>query len=115
MGLVGGKTNVYCGEPADGSVMVVKFKPTYSGLQEAERLHKLFADNKHGKAEWQNTSSVRLSNSSNAKQDLERDEANCPYGYLGNAEDYDLLDLRTKKHFGVKSKKQIKAIANASL
>ncbi|KAL6199765.1 hypothetical protein ACLB2K_029548 [Fragaria x ananassa] len=115
MGLVGGKTNVYCGEPADGSVMVVKFKPTYSGLQEAERLHKLFADNKHGKAEWRNTSSVRLSNSSDAKQDLERDEGNCPYGYLGNADDYDLLDLRTKKHFGVKSKKQIKAIANASL
>ncbi|XP_040375598.1 uncharacterized protein LOC112201983 isoform X2 [Rosa chinensis] len=114
IGFVGKKT-MYCGKPADGSVMVVKFQPTFSGLQEAERLHKLFADNKHGKAEWRYINSVGLSNSSNGKQDLEADEANCLYGYLGNADDWDELDLGTKKHFGVKSKKQIKAIANASL
>lgn len=103
------------GKPANQSILVVTFNATFSGLQEAERLHKLFAENKHGRVEFQKISSAGLRNSSNGKQELLADEANCLYGYLGIAEDLDKLETETKKRCVVKSKREIQAIACTSL
>lgn len=103
------------GKPANQSILVVTFNATFSGLREAERLHKLFAENKHGRVEFQKISSAGLKNSSNGNQDSLADEANCLYGYLGIAEDLDKLETETKKWCVVKSKREIQAIACTSL
>ncbi|ONI01094.1 hypothetical protein PRUPE_6G121100 [Prunus persica] len=115
IGFGGGKTKVCRGKPANQSILVVTFNATFSGLREAERLHKLFAENKHGRVEFHKISSAGLRNSSNGKQELLADEANCLYGYLGIAEDLDKLETETKKRCVVKSKREIQAIACNSL
>ncbi|KAK9280497.1 hypothetical protein L1049_014189 [Liquidambar formosana] len=116
MGFGGGKTKVCRGKAANQSIMVVKFNGTLSGLQEAEKLHKFYAENKHGRAEFQEISSDsgngRSKESRNAIVDKAEDVL---YGYLGIAGDLDKLDFETKKRSVVKSKKKIQAIADAPL
>lgn len=108
-----GKAKVCRGKPANYSILVVTFNATFSGFREAERLHKLFAENKHGRAEFQQITSASLSNSSSeGKQNSLEDQENCLYGYVGLAEDFDKLESETKKRCRVKSKKEIQATAN---
>lgn len=95
------------GKPVNQSIMVVIFHGTFSGLQEAERLHKLYAENKHGRAEFQ----LVNCNSGETHHKL----VDVIYGYLGIASDLDKLDIKTKSHSIVKSKKEIYAIADAHL
>jgi hypothetical protein len=52
-GIVGGKIKVCLGKPADQSVMLVKFLGTFTGLGNAEKLHKYFAEKKHGREEFE--------------------------------------------------------------
>ncbi|KAK5818458.1 uncharacterized protein LOC108483914 [Gossypium arboreum] len=102
-----GISKVCHGKPVNQSIMVVIFHGTFSGLQEAERLHKLYAENKHGRAEFQRVNC----NSGETQHKLE----DVLYGYLGIAGDLDKLDIKTKSHSIVKSKKGIYAIADAHL
>ncbi|KAH1130636.1 hypothetical protein J1N35_002014 [Gossypium stocksii] len=102
-----GISKVCRGKPVNQSIMVVIFHGTFSGLQEAERLHKLYAENKHGRAEFQRVNCK----SGGTKHKLE----DVLYGYLGIASDLDKLDIKTKSHSIVKSKKGIYAIADAHL
>ncbi|CAN6559987.1 unnamed protein product [Malus baccata var. baccata] len=112
IGFGGGKAKVCRGKPANYSILVVTFNATFSGFREAERLHKLFAENKHGRAEFQQITSASLSNSSSeGKQNSLEDQENCLYGYVGLAEDFDKLESDTKKRCRVKSKKEIQATA----
>lgn len=112
----GGKATICRGKPANQSIMVAKFNSTFSGLQEAERLHNFYAETKRGRAELQPTQS---SNSSSCNRETRNEFANkvefVLFGYLGLAEDLDKLDFETKKRCFVKSKKEIQDIANAPL
>ncbi|GMI89002.1 hypothetical protein HRI_002569500 [Hibiscus trionum] len=90
------------GKPANQSIMVVIFHGTFSGLREAERLHHLYAENKHGRAEFLRGETQKAS--LNKVKDV-------LYGYLGIAGDLDKLDFETKSHSVVKSKKEIYGIA----
>uniref|UniRef100_A0A5B7BIG5 XS domain-containing protein n=1 Tax=Davidia involucrata TaxID=16924 RepID=A0A5B7BIG5_DAVIN len=112
----GEKTKVCRGKPANQSIMVVKFNSTFSGLQEAERLHKFYTENKRGRAEFQqvNQNSSGSSSDETRKASSEKVE-NVLYGYLGIAEDLDKLDFETKKWCLVKSKKEIQEIADTPL
>ncbi|KAF8403236.1 hypothetical protein HHK36_011337 [Tetracentron sinense] len=112
-GFGGGKAKVCRGKPADQSIMVVKFLGTFSGLQEAERLHKYYAENKRGRVEFQQITSNSGSGEAGRMQadNLEL----VLYGHMGIAEDLDKLDFETKKRCVVKSKKDIQDIADAPL
>lgn len=100
------------GKPANHSILVVKFMPTFSGLQEAERLHKYYVENKRGRKEFQQMAS---DDSKVGEASVGKVEELLLYGYMGIAEDLDKLDFGTKKRSLVKSMKEIKAIADASL
>ncbi|KAJ4970807.1 hypothetical protein NE237_003906 [Protea cynaroides] len=108
MGFGVGKAKVCHGRPANQSVMVVKFGPTFSGLQDAERLHKYYSENKRGRVEFQQ---INANSGSVQGDEVER----VLYGYLGIAEDLYKLDFGTKGRALVKSKKDIQAIADAPL
>lgn len=109
----GERTKVCRGRPANQSIMVVKFNSTLSGLQAAERLHKFYAETKHGKAEFQriNTCSSSCTGEAPKAASAEKVE-HVLYGYLGIAEDLEKLDFETKKRCVVKSKKAIQRIAD---
>lgn len=104
------------GKPANQSIMVVTFGAMFSGLQEAERLHKNFADKSHGRDEFHE---INSSHRIDSHGDLHKAGANkmesVLYGYLGLAEDFEKLDFETKKRSVVKSKKEIQAIVDATL
>ncbi|XVF19758.1 hypothetical protein REPUB_Repub11eG0138400 [Reevesia pubescens] len=111
MGFYRGISKVCRGKPANQSIMIVIFHGTFSGLQEAERLHKLYAENKHGRAEFQQ---VNCSSRETWKASPDKVE-DVLYGYLAIAGDLDKLDFETKSRSVVKSKKEIYAIADAFL
>ncbi|XP_038705419.1 uncharacterized protein LOC120001255 isoform X2 [Tripterygium wilfordii] len=117
MGFGKGMTKVCRGRVANQSIMVVCFHGTFSGLREAEMVHKFFADNKRGRVEFQrgghsccNTSSSGQTPSLKAKK-----VQSVLYGYVGISTDLDKLDSETKKRCVVRSKKDIQAIVDASL
>ncbi|KAI3734637.1 hypothetical protein L6452_14111 [Arctium lappa] len=110
-GLSGGKVRV--GKPSNCSIMLVKFLGTFSGLQEAERIHQYFAKNKHGRKEVEQMScSKGKSKGENGNGDKEDGEG-VLFGYMGIAEDLDKVDFDTKRKCSIKSKKEIHDIADA--
>lgn len=112
----GDKTKVYRGKPANQSVMVVEFTGRLSGLQEAERLHRFYADNNHGRAEFPQVESRSNGSHGGGTESAPVSKVeNILYGYLGIAEDLDKLDFDAKKRRLVKSRKEIKDIAEASI
>ncbi|KAI8029788.1 hypothetical protein LOK49_LG01G00377 [Camellia lanceoleosa] len=119
-GFSGGKIKTYLGKPANHSVMVVKFLGTFSGLQDAERLHKYFVDNKHGRVEFEQVTSSSSKGKSSSNNDVgvmqgHSMEELVLYGYIGIAEDLDKVDMDTKRKSLIKSKKEIQDLANAAV
>lgn len=114
-GFVGGKIKVCLGKPADQSVMLVKFLGTFTGLGNAERLHKYFAENNHGREEFDQKAAdnSKIGNSWETGMQGLKLEEHLLYGYMGIAEDLDRLDFNTKKWIMLKSKKEIQDLANA--
>ncbi|XP_024991797.1 uncharacterized protein LOC112525768 isoform X2 [Cynara cardunculus var. scolymus] len=109
-GLSSGKVRL--GKPANCSMMLVKFLGTFSGLQEAERIHQYFAMNKHGRKEVEQMSySKGKSKGENGNGD--KDGEGVVFGYMGIAEDLDKVDFDTKRKCSIKSKKEIHDIADA--
>lgn len=107
------KTTICKGNPSNQSVFSIKFFPTFSGLQEAERLHKRLLENHRGRQDF-------LQRSTNKNNPISEGEAcfkKFPslYGYMGIAEDLPKLDSETMKRCLVKSKRDIEAIADAPL
>uniref|UniRef100_A0A803Q0Q1 XS domain-containing protein n=1 Tax=Cannabis sativa TaxID=3483 RepID=A0A803Q0Q1_CANSA len=117
MGFNGEKTKVFRGKAANQSILVAIFNATLSGLQEAERLHKHYAENKHGRLELQQTNSTDHNNTHRDTRELTESEKleSVLYGYLGIVEDLDKLDFNIKSHCVVRSKKEIQAISDATL
>ncbi|KAG9443855.1 hypothetical protein H6P81_015195 [Aristolochia fimbriata] len=116
MGFSGGKIKVCSGRQANERLLLVKYPATFSGLQEAEQLHKYFVKNKRGREEWRQTSSKGSSNGGNIGEGSEQVKVEMLlYGYLGTAEDVWKLDDEMKKRCVIRSKKEISAIADASL
>ncbi|KAJ0084700.1 hypothetical protein Patl1_30473 [Pistacia atlantica] len=110
MGFGQGISKVCRGRAANQSTMVVNFYGTFSGLQEAEKLHELFADKKRGRAEFEHiTFQGRISSDKTRNADKVE---NVLYSYLGIAEDLDKLDFEAKRRCFVKSKKDILTIAH---
>lgn len=112
----GQKMKVYRGKAANQSVMVVQFGATFSGFQEAERLHKVYLNMKRGREELKRVEAgngtgdhtkTEASSSSRAEEVL--------YGYMGIAEDLHILDFEMKKRCVIKSKRDIQDIADAHL
>lgn len=111
-GFSGGKFRTCLGKPGNHSVIVVRFLGTFSGLQDAERLHKYFVDNKRGRDFGRSSSSKGKSSSSNEAAG-EKNVELVLYGYMGISEDLDEVDTDTKRKCWMKSKKEIHDIENA--
>ncbi|KAE8657584.1 DNA/RNA polymerases superfamily protein [Hibiscus syriacus] len=107
-GFVGGKITVCLGRPADQSIMVVKFLGTFTGLATAERLHKYFVENKHGRIEFTSKNNGEHSN----EEMGDNLEEQLLYGYMAISEDLDKLDFHNRKWSVVKSKKEIQDLVN---
>ncbi|GAB4856042.1 hypothetical protein Ancab_024681 [Ancistrocladus abbreviatus] len=110
-----GKMRLCLGNPGDQSVLVVKFLGTFSGLQEAERLHKFFSEKQHGRRDFEQVIS-NTDKSSNPVQGatLSAEGAESLLcGYMGISEDLDRVDFDTKKRCFVKSRKEIQDLADA--
>lgn len=101
------------GRPADQSVMVAKFLGTFTGLGNAEKLHKYFVEHKQGRSEFLRlTSSNSRSNNEEAGMQGDKLEEQLLYGCLGISEDLDSVDFNTKKYCSIKSKNEILDLAN---
>ncbi|XP_073050621.1 uncharacterized protein [Primulina eburnea] len=113
---IGSILKICNGKPANQNVMIVKFNGTLSALQEAERLHQHYVENKHGRSHLKQLKSSQNDSSNGDTQVALADEEEAfLYGYLGIAEDLDKLDSDTQKRCVVKSKKEILSIAKSSL
>lgn len=114
-GFARGRIKVCLGKPADQSVMVVKFLGTFTGLGDAERLHKYFAEAKRGRVDFSQATSNngKSSNTWDAGMQEDNVEEHILYGYMGIAEDLDKVDYSTRKSNLIKSKKEIQDLANA--
>ncbi|KAK6933504.1 XS domain [Dillenia turbinata] len=114
-GFTGGKLKVSLGRPANHSFMVVKFMGTFTGLQDAEKLHKFFAESKHGRQDLAKATSgngkADKGGAAAEKGSLANDQV--LYGYMGIADDLDKLDFETKRRSLLKSKKEIQDLADA--
>lgn len=108
MGLSEGKTTICHGKSGSLNIRLVKFNGTLSGLQEAERLHNVFSEKKHGRAQLQEVDNgVRCSEG--VAQEAENKIEDTLYGYLGIVEDFDKLNYEMRRHCVAKSKKEILA------
>ncbi|XAR53481.1 hypothetical protein NMG60_11022052 [Bertholletia excelsa] len=109
-GFSGGKFRAYFGRPANRSVVVVKFLGTFSGLQDAEKLHKYFTENNQGRTDFErvaaSSSKGKIVNTS-GMEELEL------YGYMGISEDLDKIETEMRRKFLIKSKKEIQDLADA--
>ncbi|KAI4385448.1 hypothetical protein MLD38_003472 [Melastoma candidum] len=97
------------GNPANDNVLIVIYKATLSGLLEAKKLGKFFAEKCRGKVDLQNM----VSGGRQQAVDVARDAASSLYGYLGVSEDLEHLDFETKKRCVIRSLKEIQNTVNA--
>lgn len=98
-----GRVKMSLGCPADQSVMLLKFLPTFSGLTDAERLNKFFSRRRRGRVDFE------LTNGKNGGAETEGGmvEEDVLYGYLGIAEDLDDVEFNVIKLSMIKRKKEI--------
>ncbi|KAM1018604.1 hypothetical protein ACFX2C_040212 [Malus domestica] len=111
-GLIKGRIKICLGKPADQSVLVVKFLGTFTGLGDAERIQKHFAEHKRGRVDFERATS---SNGKIVEAAMQGDnpEERFLYGYMGIVEDLDKVDFHTRSWTVIKSKKEIQDLANA--
>ncbi|PRQ56182.1 putative XS domain-containing protein [Rosa chinensis] len=111
-GLIRGRIKMCLGKPADQSVVLVKFLGTFTGLGNAERIHKYFAEQNRGRADFERATS---NNGKIVEAGMQVDsvEERFLHGYMGIAEDLDKVDFNTRNWSLIKSKKEIQDLANA--
>eukprot|EP01018_Ginkgo_biloba_P016937 Gb_40983 [translate_table: standard] len=118
LGFGSGKSKAVSGRDAHEGTVVVKFLPTFSGLQEAERLHKYYEDNHCGRKDWLK---IQTSEKQNVDEDIieidghAEDKKKVLYGYIGIAGDLEKVDSDTRRRTLVKSRKDIEAIADGPI
>lgn len=107
--LLKGRVKMSLGCPADQSVMVLKFLPTFSGLTDAERLNKFFLEKRHGRVNFEQSKGLNGKGNDVGKtaEGNEIEEEEVLYGYLGIAEDLDSVEFNIRKSSSIKSKKEI--------
>ncbi|KAG7032945.1 hypothetical protein SDJN02_06996 [Cucurbita argyrosperma subsp. argyrosperma] len=107
--LLKGRVKMSLGCPADQSVMVLKFLPTFSGLTDAERLNKFFLEKRHGRVNFEQSKgdNGRANDVGEATKGNKIEEEEVLYGYLGIAEDLDSVEFNIRKSSSIKSKKEI--------
>ncbi|RAL51165.1 hypothetical protein DM860_005521 [Cuscuta australis] len=103
------KLKICLGKPANGSVVVVKFLATASGLKEAEKLHGWFLEKGHGREGF----NKQTASEKQEKNHKELDQETTMYGYMGIVEDLDQVDNDTSLRCLVKSKKELDDFVNA--
>ncbi|KAI3816865.1 hypothetical protein L1987_10649 [Smallanthus sonchifolius] len=108
VGLSGGKVKL--GKPANCSIMLVKFLGTFSGLQDAEKIHEYFLKKKHGRKHLK-----QMTWGKGKSKCEESTDERVLFGYMGIAEDLDKVDIDTKRKCSIKSKKEIQDLADAPL
>ncbi|KAI4373081.1 hypothetical protein MLD38_011244 [Melastoma candidum] len=119
-GFATGKMTVCIGKPSDQSVILVKFLETFSGLENAGRLHEYFTVNKRSRQEFTRIASRRGNGSSRGQAHAVDSQVSqgdkigetVLYGYVGVADDMDRLDFGTKKEVKLKSRREILDLAN---
>ncbi|KAL6125522.1 hypothetical protein ACLB2K_073579 [Fragaria x ananassa] len=111
-GLIRGRIKMCLGKPADQSVVLVKFLGTFTGLGNAERIHKYFAEQNRGRADFERATS---NNGNIVEAGIQGDsvEERLLHGYMGIADDLDRVDFNTRNWSLIKSKKEIQDLANA--
>lgn len=112
-GLSGGKVKL--GNHANCSIMLITFLGTFTALQAAEKIHKYFAKNKHGRKDLDRiTSSMDIINNSDDGENKNEDKEveRVLFGYMGIAEDLDKIDSDSKRKCSIKSKKEIQDLAD---
>ncbi|XP_050384817.1 uncharacterized protein LOC126801495 [Argentina anserina] len=109
-GLIRGRIKMCLGKPADQSVVLVKFLGTFTGLGNAERIHKYFAEQNRGRADFECATS---NNGKIVEAEGNSVEERLLHGYMGIAEDLDKVDFNTRNWSLIKSKKEIQELANA--
>lgn len=106
-----------CPGMSANNIMVVKFLGTFPGLQDAEKLHKYFLDDKHGRIDFEHRSVINVKDNNTRKERMQADklEDHVLYGYMAVSEDLDKVDFDTKRKCSVRSKKEIEEIAEEPL
>lgn len=109
-----GKIKVCLGKPANSSIMIVKFLGTFSGVENADKLHKYFAENMHGRADFELITSDTDKSRNIGDEEMQGDKLkeHVLYGYMGISEDLDKLDFDTKRRSLIRSKKEIQDLAD---
>ncbi|KAK9911974.1 hypothetical protein M0R45_035851 [Rubus argutus] len=111
-GLIRGRIKICLGKPADQSVLLVKFLGTFTGLGNAERIHKYFAEQSRGRIDFERAMSNNGKIVEAGMQGANVEERFL-YGYMGIVEDLDKVDFNTRNWSLIKSKKEIQDLANA--
>lgn len=94
--------------------MLVKFLGTFSGLQDAEKIHEHFSKNRRGRKHLEQiTSGKGKSHREEGEKNADKEAEQVLFGYMGIAEDLDKVDIDTKRKCSIKSKKEIQDIADA--
>lgn len=93
--------------------MVVKFLGTFTGLGDAEKLHKYFAEHKRGRVDFELSSNGGIGINKDTGNQGGKVEEQILYGYLGISEDLDKVDFTTRNSCDIKSKMDIQDLANA--
>ncbi|KAK4279548.1 hypothetical protein QN277_011314 [Acacia crassicarpa] len=110
-GFLRGRIKVCLGKPADQSVILVKFLGTFVGLGDAERLNNYFSDYKRGRLEFERIKSKTSRCCVLDENEIQGDKMEgILYGYMGIAEDMDILDFHSKKRCIIKSRKEIEQL-----
>eukprot|EP01018_Ginkgo_biloba_P023295 Gb_30397 [translate_table: standard] len=119
LGFSKGKSKAVYGRDGHQGIVVVKFAPTSSGFEEAERLLKYFEVNNHGRKDW-----LRVESSNTTEQNddenpdlVQTDEKTKAkkrvlYGYIATAGDLEKVDFDTRKKAVVKSRKELDTTAD---
>ncbi|KAH9318548.1 hypothetical protein KI387_020317, partial [Taxus chinensis] len=120
LGFSGGKAKALYGK--DGhhrGTVVIKFSPSSSGLQEADRLVKHFEANKHGRKDWLRVQDSTLNQENDDKNpdivqidEKTKLEKRVFYGYIAIAGDLAKLDFDMRKKAVVKSRREIDATSD---
>ncbi|GAB2234848.1 hypothetical protein Drorol1_Dr00004115 [Drosera rotundifolia] len=109
LGFNKGKNKVCRGKPGIPNIMAVKFTGTKSGLQDAERLHNIFAEKNRRRTDLQKIYSTGCHRKEEEGKATTEDETENFFGYLGIAGDLDELHRDVKALCVIRSKKEMMA------
>lgn len=112
LGFPGGKARSIYDREGHTGVTIVEFTKTESGLKEAERLVNYFEMQNHDRKGWARAQPTRSSGDDDQNpllvkmDDRSGKKKRIFYGYMATISDIDDVDIGTKKHASLKSKRE---------